>query len=206
MLHDLQLIQTSWPWLAQAFGTGYLIGSVPFGVVLAGLMGLGDLRKIGSGNIGATNVLRTGNKLAAALTLVLDMVKGLVPVLIFLNWGDLACQAAGIGAVLGHCLPVWLWFRGGKGLATFIGVILGFYGLAGALVCVTWLAVAAITRISSAASLAAALSAPLWLWALARPEAVISAAALAAWIWLRHHSNIRRLIAGQEPRIGKRGV
>ena len=202
MLHDLQLIETSLPWLLQALAAGYLIGSIPVGVVLARVFGLGDLRKIGSGNIGATNVLRTGNKAAAALTLVLDMVKGLVPVLIFFQWGDLAAQAAGIGAVLGHCLPIWLRFRGGKGVATFLGVILGLYWLAGLLVCATWLAAAAVTRISSVGALAAAASAPVWLWGLSRPEAVLTAAGLAVWIWIRHHQNIGRLLKGEEPRIG----
>ncbi len=205
MFHDLQLIQVSLSWLGLAFAGGYLIGSVPTGVVLARLFGLGDLRKIGSGNIGATNVLRTGNKAAAALTLLLDMLKGLIPVLIFINWGDLAAQSAGIGAVLGHCLPVWLRFRGGKGVATFLGVILGFYWLAGVLACATWLAAAALSRRSSVGSLAAAVSAPLWLWILVRPEAVLTAAGLALWIWLRHHANLRRLAKGEEPRIGKGG-
>ena len=202
MLHDLQLIETSLPWLLQALAAGYLIGSIPVGVVLARVFGLGDLRKIGSGNIGATNVLRTGNKAAAALTLVLDMVKGLAPVLVFFQWGDLAAQAAGIGAVLGHCLPIWLRFRGGKGVATFLGVILGLYWLAGLLVCATWLAAAAVTRISSVGALAAAASAPVWLWVLSRPEAVLTAAGLAVWIWIRHHQNIGRLLKGEEPRIG----
>lgn len=206
MIHDLQLIQTSLPWLLQALAAGYLVGSIPVGVILSRLMGLGDLRKIGSGNIGATNVLRTGSKTAAALTLLLDMAKGLAPVVIFLGWGDLAAQAAAIGAVLGHCLPVWLWFRGGKGMATFVGVILGLYWPAGLLVCVTWLAAVALTRISSVGALTAAASAPLWLWLFDRPEAVLAAAGLAAWIWLRHHGNIRRLAAGREPRIGSNRV
>ena len=205
MFHEMQLIQTSLPWLAQAFAVGYLVGSIPMGVVLARIFRLGDLRKIGSGNIGATNVLRTGNKLAAGLTLLLDMLKGLIPVLVFLSqWGDLAAQAAGIGAVLGHCLPVWLRFRGGKGVATFLGVILGLYWVAGLLVCATWLAAAAVSRISSVGALAAALSAPIWLHLLERPEAVLTAAGLAAWVWLRHHANIRRLLKGEEPRIGRK--
>ena len=202
MFHDIQLILVSWEWLLLAAAVGYLIGSVPTGVILARLMGLGDLRKIGSGSTGATNVLRTGNRTAAAATLVLDLAKGLIPVLVFLNWGDLAAQSAGIGAVLGHCLPVWLGFRGGKGMATFGGVMLGLYWPAALLVGTTWLAVLALTRISSAAALTATLSAPVWLWALTRPEAVLTAAGLAAFIWLRHQANIRRLIAGQEPRIG----
>ena len=205
MLHDWQLIETSWPWLLRALAIGYLIGSIPMGMIVARVFGLGNLRKIGSGNIGATNVLRTGNKLAAALTLVVDMAKGWVAVALFLYLdGDLAAQSAGIGAVLGHCLPVWLWFRGGKGVATFLGVILGFYFFAGLLTCATWLVGAALTRISSAAAILSALSAPLWLILLGRPEAVLAAAALAGWVILRHHANIRRLAAGTEPRIGKK--
>ena len=204
MLHTIMGIERALPWLLLALAGGYVIGSIPMGVIVARLFKLGDLRKIGSGNIGATNVLRTGNKLAAALTLIVDMAKGLIAVLIFLRWGDLAAQAAGIGAVLGHCLPVWLWFRGGKGVATFIGVIFGFFWQAGILVCVTWLAVAALFRISSLSALAAAVSAPVWLLLLGRPEAVLAAAVLAAWLILRHHANIRRLLAGTEPRIGKK--
>lgn len=206
MLHDWQLIEPSLPWMLRALAVGYLIGSIPMGVIVARLFSLGDLRKIGSGNIGATNVLRTGNKMAAALTLIVDMAKGWIAVILFLQWGDLSAQAAGIGAVLGHCLPVWLWFRGGKGVATFLGVILGFYWAAGLMVCVTWLATAAVTRISSAAAIVSALSAPIWLMVMGAPEAVLAAALLAAWVILRHHANIRRLIAGTEPKIGKKGT
>jgi len=203
MLHTVMGWERALPWLLTALAAGYLIGSIPVGVLLARVFGLGDLRKIGSGNIGATNVLRTGNKVAAALTLALDMAKGLAAVLVFLRWGDLAAQAAGIGAVLGHCLPVWLWFRGGKGMATFIGVILGLYWLAALAVCATWLAAAALSRRSSVASMAAAASAPLWLYLTGRIEAVLAAAVLAILIWLRHHANIGRLIRGEEPRIGQ---
>lgn len=206
MVHDLQLIQASWSWLALALAAGYLCGSIPVGVILTRAMGLGDLRKMGSGSTGATNVLRTGSKTAAALTLMLDLAKGLIPVVLFLNWGDLAAQAAGIGAVLGHCLPVWLGFRGGKGMATFGGVILGLYWPAGLLVGATWLAMVVLTRISSVGALTATVAAPVWLWALTRPEAVLTAAGLAAFIWLRHHANIRRLIAGKEPKIGRGGA
>ncbi|MEM7059395.1 MAG: glycerol-3-phosphate 1-O-acyltransferase PlsY [Pseudomonadota bacterium] len=202
----MQLIEASWPWLLRALAIGYVIGSIPMGVIVARLFGLGDLRKIGSGNIGATNVLRTGSKVAAACTLVVDMAKGWIAVALFLQWGDLAGQSAGIGAVLGHCLPVWLLFRGGKGVATFLGVILGLDIFAGLLTCATWLAGAAVTRISSAAAMASALSAPLWLMVLGRPEAVLAAAFLAAWVILRHHANIRRLLSGTEPRIGNKGA
>lgn len=205
MLHEIMGIERALPWLLGAFVCGYAIGSIPFGIVLARFFGLGDLRKIGSGNIGATNVLRTGNKAAAALTLLLDFAKGLVPVLLFLNWGDLAAQAAGVGAVLGHCLPVWLRFRGGKGVATFLGVLAGLHWPAWVLVCATWLVAAALTRISAVGALVAAAAAPAWFLVFGRLEAVLAVIFLAIWIWVRHHQNIARLIAGTEPRIGKRG-
>lgn len=202
MLHDVMGWERALPWLALAFACGYMIGSVPIGLMAARAFGTVDPRKIGSRNIGATNVLRTGNKRAAAVTLLLDIAKGAVPVLIFLRWGDLAAQAAAIGAVVGHTLPVWLRFRGGKGVATFLGVALGLYPPAGALVCGTWLAAAFFSRISSVGALAASASAPLWFWLLGRIEAVLVVAALAAWIWLRHAANIARLAHGREPRIG----
>lgn len=206
MLHSVMGWERAWPELLEAFGIGYLIGSIPFGILVAAVFGLGDLRKIGSGNIGATNVLRTGSKAAAALTLVLDMAKGWVPVAWFLaSEGDLSAQAAAVGAVLGHCLPVWLKFRGGKAVATFLGAMLGLSLIAGAAACATWLAVAALARKSSVAGMGAALSAPLWLYLLDGPRAVLCAAVLALWVVLRHHANIRRLIAGTEPSIGRRG-
>lgn len=207
MLHDVLDIERALPWLLAALAAGYLAGSIPFGVLVARLFRLGDLRKIGSGNIGATNVLRTGNKVAAAITLLLDGAKGALPVWLFLGWGDLAAQAAGLGAFLGHCLPVWLGFRGGKGVATFLGVMLGLHPLSFAGVAVTWLVAAGVSRISSVGALAAAASAPLWLILFGRWEAVLFAIVLAALIWLRHHANIGRLIRGEEPRIGqgKRG-
>jgi glycerol-3-phosphate acyltransferase PlsY len=202
MLHDVMGWERALPWLALAFTCGYLIGSVPIGLFAARLFGTVDPRTIGSKNIGATNVLRTGNKRAAAATLVFDMAKGALPVLVFLHWGDLAAQAAGVGAVIGHTLPVWLGFRGGKGVATFLGVALGLYWPAGALVCATWLAAALLSRISSVGALAATASAPLWFWLTGRLEAVLVVAALAVWVWLRHATNIGRLARGREPRIG----
>ncbi|MEO1459961.1 MAG: glycerol-3-phosphate acyltransferase, partial [Pseudomonadota bacterium] len=144
------------PWLALAFSLGYLAGSVPFGLLVARLFRLGDLRAIGSGNIGATNVLRTGNRAAAALTLLLDALKGAVPVLLFLSWGDLAAQCAGLGAFAGHCLPVWLRFRGGKGVATWFGIAFALHWPAGAVLAAVWLAGARATRISAVGALAAA--------------------------------------------------
>jgi len=181
----------------------YLLGSVPFGVVIARLFGLGDLRKIGSGNIGATNVLRTGNKPAAALTLVLDAGKGAIAVLAARALiGDDAAQVAGFAAFLGHIFPVYLGFRGGKGVATFLGTLLALHFPAGLAACATWLVVAGLFRISSLSALAAAALAPVWLALLSRPDAVVLGVALAALVFLRHHENIRRLLTGAEPRIG----
>ena len=184
---------------------GYLLGSVPFGMVLARLMGLGNLREIGSGNIGATNVLRTGNKAAAALTLVLDGGKGAAAVLLARALaGEGAAQLAGLAAFAGHCYPVWLRFEGGKGVATFLGLLLALAWPAGIAACLTWLATAAIARISSLAALVAAVLAPLWLALLGYGDAVVLGMALAALILWRHRGNIARLRAGTEPRIGQK--
>ena len=206
MLHDVMAWERALPWLALAFACGYLIGSVPVGLLVSRVFGIVDPRRIGSGNIGATNVLRSGSKRAAALTLLLDMAKGALPVLVFLTlWGDLAAQAAGVGAIVGHTLPVWLRFRGGKGVASFLGLTLALHPPGGALVCATWLAAAFLSRISSVGSLAAAASAPLWYYLLGRPEAVLVVAAVAVWVWVRHADNIGRLLRGHEPRIGAGG-
>ena len=184
----------------------YLLGSVPFGVLIARALGLGDLRRIGSGNIGATNVLRTGNKGAAAATLILDAAKGAVAVLAARYFaGETASMVAGLAAFLGHLFPVWLGFRGGKGVATFLGVMLALAWPVGLACCATWAAVAAAARLSSLAALVAAVSAPMWLWLLGPREAIWLGAALAALVLIRHHANIRRLIAGTEPRIGAKG-
>ncbi|PRY93600.1 acyl-phosphate glycerol-3-phosphate acyltransferase [Hasllibacter halocynthiae] len=192
-------------WLLIATGAlAYLLGSVPFGIVMARLFGLGDLRRIGSGNIGATNVLRTGNRLAAFLTLVLDAGKGAIAVLAaraLLGAGD-AAQVAGFFAFLGHCAPVWLRFRGGKGVATFLGTALALAWPVGLAACATWLAGAALTRISSAAALLAAALAPVWALLLGRPDAVVLFALLGALVWWRHRPNIARILRGEEPRIG----
>lgn len=204
MLHTVMGWERAWPELLEAFLISFAIGSIPFGLLVAALFGLGDLRRIGSGNIGATNVLRTGNKAAAALTLIADMVKGFAPVAWFLaSEGDLSAQCAAIGAVLGHCLPPWLRFRGGKGVATFIGAVLGLSWLVGLAACAVWLTVAALTRRSSASALIAALATPAMALALDGPRAVLCLAVLAGWIWLRHIGNIGRLIAGTEPKIGQ---
>mgnify|MGYP002628971181 FL=1 len=183
----------------------YLLGSVPFGVVMARLFGLGDLRQIGSGNIGATNVLRTGNKTAAFLTLVLDAAKGGIAVLIAgALLGADAAQAAGLAAFLGHCYPVFLGFKGGKGVSTFLGTLLALSLPVGLAACATWAVVAALSRISSLSALMAAASAPIWALVLGLPDAVALLIALAVVIGLRHEGNIRRLIAGTEPRIGRK--
>ncbi|PWE32298.1 acyl-phosphate glycerol 3-phosphate acyltransferase [Maritimibacter sp. 55A14] len=182
----------------------YLLGAVPFGLVFARIFGLGDLRSIGSGNIGATNVLRTGNRLAAFLTLVLDAGKGAIAVLAAAAlWGADAAQLAGVSAFLGHCFPVWLGFKGGKGVATFLGTLLALSLPAGLTACATWAVTAALLRFSSLAALVAAASAPVWLWWLGQPQAVVFGLALAALVWVRHHANISRLLAGTEPRIGR---
>jgi acyl phosphate:glycerol-3-phosphate acyltransferase len=184
----------------------YLLGSVPFGIVVARLFGLGDLREIGSGNIGATNVLRTGNKLAAFLTLILDAGKGAIAVLIArFAVGEDAAQVAGLFAFLGHIYPIYLRFRGGKGVATFLGTLLALSFFGGLAACMTWLVVAVVFRISSLSALICAAAAPVWLWLLGQPQMVVLAALLGALVWLRHSANIRRIVAGTEPRIGKKG-
>ncbi|MCD1626217.1 MAG: glycerol-3-phosphate 1-O-acyltransferase PlsY [Paracoccaceae bacterium] len=184
---------------------GYLLGSIPFGVVLTRIMGLGNLREIGSGNIGATNVLRTGNKKAAALTLLLDGAKGAVAVLLARAIAsEDAAQLAGLTAMLGHCYPVWLGFKGGKGVATYIGVILALAWPVGLAVCGTWLAVAAATRISSYAALAAAAVSTVWFVLLGAGDMLVLGAVLTLMIFWRHRSNIARLREGTEPKIGQK--
>jgi glycerol-3-phosphate acyltransferase PlsY len=184
----------------------YLAGSIPFGVLIARALGLGDLRKIGSGNIGATNVLRTGNKGAAAATLLLDAAKGAVAVLIARHYaGETAAMLAGLAAFLGHLFPVWLGFRGGKGVATFLGVVLALAWPVGLACCATWLATALASRYSSLAALVSAVSAPVWFLLLGPREAAWLGLVLAALVILRHRQNIARLRAGSEPRIGRKG-
>ena len=186
---------------------GYLFGSVPFGLLLTRLGGYGDIRKIGSGNIGATNVLRTGNKGLAALTLLLDGGKGAAAVLVaaaFAPDNPALAAIAGVAAVLGHLFPVWLGFRGGKGVATTFGTLLALAWPVGALACATWLTVAAVTRLSSLAALISIALAPVYAGFLAGTAETVAAACLALLVWVRHHENIRRLLAGQEPRIGAR--
>ena len=186
------------------FLLGYLLGSIPFGLLLTRAAGLGDIRKLGSGNIGATNVLRTGRKGLAAATLLLDALKGLVAVLVADQIGELAAVGAGAGAVLGHMFPVWLSFKGGKGGATVLGVFLGLSWPIVAVGVGVWLLVLVTLRYSSLATLlSTALAAASAWWLSPRPVAML-ATVLVLLVWAKHHENIRRLLAGSEPKIGKK--
>ena len=185
---------------------GYLLGSIPFGLVFTRAAGLGDIRRVGSGNIGATNVLRAGGKALAAATLLADGGKGAAAVLLAgWAWGPAAAAWAGLAAVLGHLFPIWLRFRGGKGVATGLGVLLAAAPLAGAVACAVWLAMAKLGRRSSLAGLAAFAAAPVAAWAVYGAGRGWLALAVAALVFARHHANIRRLLAGTEPRIGAGG-
>jgi glycerol-3-phosphate acyltransferase PlsY len=183
---------------------GYLLGSIPFGLLLTRMAGLGDIRGIGSGNIGATNVLRTGRKGLAAATVVLDGLKGAAAVLIARAWvePDIALFA-GLTAVLGHLFPIWLGFKGGKGVATGLGVLLAASWPIGAAACAVWLLVAGIARLSSLAALAAFASAPVFALIVEEFSVVKLAFTIAVLVFVRHQANIRRLLAGTEPRIGR---
>jgi glycerol-3-phosphate acyltransferase PlsY len=184
---------------------GYLLGSIPFGLVLCRLCGYGDIRKIGSGNIGATNVLRTGNKLLAVLTLLLDSSKGLIAVLIAASFFDKhAMFGAALGAVLGHNFPVWLKFKGGKGVATTLGTLIALSWPVGLACCITWLITAAISRISSLSALLALAMAPIYVASFGDPKQVHLVGTLALLGWIRHRANISRLLEGTEPKIGKK--
>jgi glycerol-3-phosphate acyltransferase PlsY len=192
--------------LLAAFIGGYLIGSIPFGLLLTRFAGHGDIRNIGSGNIGATNVLRTGDKKLAAATLLLDAAKGAVAVVVARGWGLDPAVAAASGAVIGHLFPMWLGFKGGKGVATALGVLLALSWKAGALACLTWVVVAAVFRYSSLAALAALAAAPLYGYYLNVDRRQVQfAAVLAILVWARHWENIARLFSGAEPRIGDQG-
>jgi len=189
--------------LAVVAALAYLLGSVPFGIVITRAFGLGDLRSIGSGNIGATNVLRTGNKRAAAATLILDAAKGAVAVLIArAAVGQDAAQLAGLAAFLGHLFPVWLGFKGGKGVATFLGLLIALAPAVGLACCAVWAATAAISRISSLSALAAAASASLWLLLFGFGQMLFLVMILTVLIYVKHAPNIARLKAGTEPKIG----
>lgn len=198
-------IETPFALLGLTALLAYLLGAVPFGIVMARAFGLGDLRKIGSGNIGATNVLRTGNRLAAALTLILDVGKGAVAVVIARAFlAEDAGQLAGFAAFLGHLFPIYLGFRGGKGVATFLGTLLALSWPVWVAVCATWALTAALFRYSSLAGLVAAGSAPVWALVLGRGDMAVLALVLAALVFLRHKDNITRLLAGTETRIGRK--
>ncbi len=186
----------------EALLIGYLLGSIPFGLLLTRLAGLGDIRSIGSGNIGATNVLRTGNKGLAAATLLLDGLKGTVAVWIGWRFGLYGALAAALGAYLGHCFPVWLKFKGGKGVATYLGVLLGLHWPTMIITALIWIGTALVKRYSSLAALVSSTVAPFVLVAFGRHETAVLAAILTVIIWIRHRANIGRLIAGQESRIG----
>jgi len=183
---------------------GYLLGAIPFGLLLTRAAGLGDIRKIGSGNIGATNVLRTGNRKLAAATLLLDGIKGATAVLLgsYLAGTD-GAFAGGLASVLGHLFPVWLGFKGGKGVATGFGVLFAAAWPAGLAAGAVWLAMARLTKMSSAGALSAFALAPLFAWAFAGPEIALLILLVTALIFIRHDKNIRRLLAGTEPRIGQ---
>jgi glycerol-3-phosphate acyltransferase PlsY len=181
---------------------GYLVGSIPFGLVLTRLARLGDIRDIGSGNIGATNVLRTGNKMLALATLLLDSGKGAAAALIIGSFDPLAGLIGGGMAVLGHNFPVWLKFKGGKGVATTLGVLIALAWPVGIAACATWMLTAFLFRISSLAALVALATSPVCAWWLADPELTALAALLAILSFIRHHENIARLMKGQETKIG----
>lgn len=190
---------------AAALLIGYLLGSIPFGVILTRLGGAGDLRTIGSGNIGATNVLRTGRKGLAAATLLLDGFKGWLAVFLVAMWWPGEIQLAAAGAFVGHCYPVWLRFHGGKGVATLMGIVLALHWPSGLVYAAVWLAILATLRISSVAGLAAAVSAPVSTALFGRFDLVVLLLALALIVIWKHRENIQRLLAGTEPRVGRKG-
>ncbi|TMV12438.1 glycerol-3-phosphate 1-O-acyltransferase PlsY [Rhizobium sp. Td3] len=192
--------------LALSALVGYLLGSIPFGLILTRMAGLGDVRKIGSGNIGATNVLRTGNKKLAAATLLLDALKGTAAVLVAnALWGYEASLIAGFLAFLGHLFPVWLGFKGGKGVATYIGVLLGAAPLMMLGFAVVWLVTAFVTRYSSLSALVAMLVIPVALWILGPEKTALLVTVLSVISWWKHRENIKRLMAGTESKIGQKG-
>ncbi|MGK2739506.1 glycerol-3-phosphate 1-O-acyltransferase PlsY [Tepidicaulis sp. LMO-SS28] len=192
------------PYFAAALLGGYLLGSIPFGLILTRLAGLGDIRSIGSGNIGATNALRTGNRWVAIGTLIGDAAKGAVAVLIAARFGPDTAVLAGIGAFLGHLFPVWLKFKGGKGISTFIGILLALFWPVGLLFCATWLVVAGLSRYSSLAALVAAVATPVYFAWLDRWQFAEISLLLVLLIFIAHRDNIRRLIKGEESRIGQK--
>ncbi len=195
-----------WIWPLAALLLGYGLGSIPFGVILTRLFGAGDLRKIGSGNIGATNVLRTGRKGLAAATLILDALKGVVAVLIGARLGHGLDLVAGVAAFYGHLYPVWLKFRGGKGVATMMGLCFVLDWRVGLIYALVWLGTIAVTRISSVGGMAAALSAPIAAFVFGEGNLALMMTALALTIFWKHQDNIQRLASGTEPRIGQKSA
>ncbi|MEM9434310.1 MAG: glycerol-3-phosphate 1-O-acyltransferase PlsY [Pseudomonadota bacterium] len=188
--------------LAATAVLAYLLGSVAFGLVITRVFGLGNLREIGSGNIGATNVLRTGSKPAALATLLLDSGKGAIAVVAARTLvGEDAAQIAALFSFLGHLFPVWLGFRGGKGVATYLGTLLALSFPLGVAACLTWLAIALMFRISSLSALVATFMAPAWAWTVGKSELIALTCILGALIWVRHRSNIRNMLEGTEPKI-----
>lgn len=198
-------LNLTWPVILAALAAGYLLGSIPFGFLLTRAAGLGDVRSIGSGNIGATNVLRTGHKKLAAATLALDLLKGTAAVVLARLFGgtDLGIFA-GFAAFLGHLFPVWLGFKGGKGVATYIGVLLGLMWPAVLIFAGVWLAVAYFSRYSSAGALSATVAVPVSLWLLGEPRMALLFTLMSLIVWIKHKGNITRLIAGTEGRIGQK--
>ncbi len=187
-----------------ALAFGYLCGTIPFGLILTKSAGLGDIRSIGSGNIGATNVLRTGNKKVAALTLICDALKGTIPALLLgYLYGPQAAVLAGLAAFFGHLFPMWLGFKGGKGVATQIGVLFGLFWPLGLIFLGIWIAMAVLFRISSLSALTASALSPLWPILLGRPDLALPTAIMGIAVFVTHRANIARLLRGEEPRIGK---
>ena len=204
MLFDMTV---SWQAIGISLAGGYLLGSIPFGLIFSWLAGAGDVRKIGSGSIGATNVLRTGSRAAAALTLLFDALKGAAAVLIARHfWGADAALFAGLGAFLGHLFPVWLGFRGGKGVAVSLGILLAVYWPVALLGFASWAAVLAVFRISSLSALVAAIVTPIYMALFHRPHETVLAVVLAVLVLVVHHENIRRLLRGEEPRVGAKSA
>jgi len=193
----------AWPAYLAALALGYLLGSIPFGVILTRFAGLGDVRQIGSGNIGATNVLRTGHKGLAVATLLGDALKGTAAVLLAWNWGPNTAILAAIGAFLGHLFPAWLGFKGGKGVATFLGCLIGLNLWAALAFAAIWLAGAFTSRYSSLAALVASAATPVVLWLLGQPHVAGAFVLLAVLLWWKHRENLTRLAAGTESRIGR---
>ncbi|WP_442967468.1 glycerol-3-phosphate 1-O-acyltransferase PlsY [Rhizobium sp. BR 362] len=203
---DFWTWQLTLPTALAAIVIGYLLGSIPFGLVLTRMAGLGDVRKIGSGNIGATNVLRTGNKPLAAGTLLLDAIKGTIAVLIVSHFfGEDAGVLAGFAAFIGHIFPVWIGFKGGKGVATYLGILLGLAPLMALIFSIVWLAIAFTTRYSSLSALVATLVIPVALWILGADKIAAAMALMTIISWYKHRANIGRLTAGTETKIGAKG-